>query len=650
MIGELPQKNRVESLYQPPLEVRELTQRIKKDYQIGYDLLRRPFREFNNKSLLTRMDLDQKAFNSYVEPQSSNPDESWRYNGVRPLTRNKIISIAAHVTASLIYPNVFAQDSDSKEDRLAAEVMRDLIEWNIRNSDYETTFLFGVVSALTNPAVVLEQGFYQAVQDVKFKTENGYDIQSLIDDVFSGFQTHVVPLDEFLIGNAYEYELQRQRFVIRRRFISYEEAAALYSNHENFKFVKPGVKTIYDDSSDTFYDLYDDELEDTLVEEATYYNRTEDVEIPFVNGIYHGEENTEGNPMRHRDYLNRPKYPFAKSGYEPIDEKRFFYYKSAVFKLANEQDLLDRMWRMTMDGTFLQMMPPVAIMGDEIVNSSVVFPGMTSGFSKDTKINPIQIGNASAGFNAIQAVEQSADESSQDPIRQGVSAAGSQTAYEISKLDQNARIQLGLFGKMIGTLVRDVGYLMIDDIIHHQTVGHMNETGGEGSLEYQTFLLPNQTIQGREVTKSIIFTDEYLAKEPTLEDSFKILKEQGGPDSETKIYKVNPLRFAKLKFQLFVDPDVLLPKNEAFEKAMNLEAYDRMIRDPYTNKRAVSQDFLVETFAKGKSDRYLLSSEKLLGMNLDETATPNGESMGKSSELVSQAVGSNSVNNLLAQG
>lgn len=648
MIGDIKDKN--VSDYQPPVEVRELTMRVRDDYQTGDDILNRPFREFNDKSVIQRMDLDQKAFNSYVDPMSGDPEESWRYNGVRPLTRNKIISIAAHVTAALIYPKVFAQNTNDKEDKAAASVMRDLIEWNIQNSDYELSFLYAVISALTNPAVILQEEFSEVMETIKVKSENGVSYQEIIDDVFSGFQMHIVPVDEFLITNPYEFHLQRQKSVIRRRFINYSEAEARYGDHENFKYVKPGVRTLYDDESGSFYDQKDDSLED-LCEEVIFYNRTEDLEVPFVNGIYHGDENVDHNMIKHRDQKGRPKYPFAKSGYEPIDEKRFFYYKSAVFKLANEQDVLDRMWRMAMDGTFLDTMPPVIISGDDQVDTGVVFPGQTTGFSKDTKATPLRVANPNSAFNAIQGIEQSASESSQDPSRAGLSQPGSQTAFETARIESNARTQLGLFGKMVAALVKDFGFLMIHDIIRYQTVGEAEEMmSGEIRMKFRSFVLPEQIENGKKVSKSIIFTDEFMGRTPTMQDSFNLLEEQGGPDADKKLYKVNPHLFSRLSFMITVDPDTLMPRNEAFEKAMNLEAYDRMILDPYTNKQAVSQDFLVETFAKGDSDRYMLSSEKLMGMNLDEAATPQRPvGGGNTSELVSQATGSNSVKSLMTQ-
>ena len=100
MIGDLlldKNKNPIAPVsdYQPPEPVTDLTSLIMRDYGIGIRIQRQTFAEFNDMSLLDRMDKDQKAFNSYVLPPSDDPDESWRWNGVRPVTRNKVMSIAA---------------------------------------------------------------------------------------------------------------------------------------------------------------------------------------------------------------------------------------------------------------------------------------------------------------------------------------------------------------------------------------------------------------------------------------------------------------------------------------------------------------------------------------------------------------------------
>ncbi len=641
------------SAYNPPIEVKNRTEQVKQDYEIGHTIMHRGWREFNDKSILEQMNSDQRAFNSYVPPRSNDPDESWRIQTVRPITRNKIISIAAQVTANLMVPKAFAQNTNDEEDKQAANVMNDLIEWTIKNSDYEYTMLHGIISALVNPALILKAEFAQVMQTIKAKNERGeITDKQVVDEILSGFQTHIVPVEELFIANIYEHEIQRQRFLIRRRFISFDEAEAIYGEFPNFKFVKPGVNVLFSEEDELFYEQKDDSLaRRDLVEEAIYYNRREDVQIPFINGVV-PDNAMINHSMLHRDNQNRPKYPFAKTGYEPIDEKRFFYFKSAVSKLGPDQNLVDTLYNMLMDGTFRLVMPSYAVFGDEDVDSSIAVPGTITNFSKNTKIEPIVNDmNIQAGFAALEKVESSITESSQDSSRAGVAGAGGRTAFEISRLEQNARIQLGLFGKMIAKLVIDFGNLMVDDILRHMTVGAAEELlGGQVRLKFRTFLLPDQTDRGKKVTKRIIFTDEFtgipLGDEEELKRSFALMEEEGGLDADKRIIKVNPALFAKLKFKIFVQADSILPKSEALEKVLNLEAYDRMIINPFTDQKAVTQDFLVEAFAKGESDKYMKKQE---AVPIQQGELPPGQAPGQTSPQVRRLSGSNIAADILNQ-
>ena len=619
MIGDLKTKkihgkevvDETPSNYKPPEPVIELTRQIIRDYGIGNQILNRVFKEFNDMSLLQRIDVDQKAFNSYVQPKSIDPNESWRWNGVRPITRNKVMSMAAHFVAQTIFPNVFAQNSQDEEDKEAANVMRMLIEWNIRNSDYELSFLYAVVSALVNPITYLQPEFNEATQTIKVKQPDGsIKKEEVPDDVVSGFKLNIVPADEILISNPYQFELQKQRFIIRRRFLDIDTAESLHGKHSNWEFVQPGVKAIFNEEDATFYDQKMDELQ-TLVEEVRYYNRKEDIEVVFVNNIYMGDVEVNNNPMQHRDNKNKPKYPYVKLGFEPIDEKRFFFYKSQVAKMADDQELYDRMWQMVMDGTFLEVMTPLAVSGGEKIDTNVVFPGGVTNIGRDTSITGIGQGrNLNAAYNAIGAIEGSMTESSQSPQRGGTPAKGQQTAREVLLLEQNARVQLGVFGKMIFTAIFQFGGLTVDLIIHHQTVGEAEEILGGGTrLKFRTFILPEQTEKGKKISKKIVF-DQSLAgrkmnKKDRIKEGFKMIKEKGGIDEKTQIYRVNPGLFARLNFMITITPDQLLPRNEAFERALKLEAHARMVQSPFADREAIDRDFLFEPLAKGDSSKYM---------------------------------------------
>lgn len=654
MIGTIDKKNDAPSLYKPSKEVRDFTGFVKQDYQSGWDNLHTPFEELNDMTVIDRMNLDQRTWNSYTEEGSNDPDEAWRWRGIRPITRSKILSIAAHSTAQIMIPEIFAQNDEDEEDKMLANVMRWMMKWNIKESNYEQSFLFAVIGALVNPVTFLQADYFEIMQTIKERGDNGEITEAeVLDEVMSGLQMNVLGADEVMVTNAYEFNHQKQKAVIRTRYIEYDDAKALYGGHEDFEVVSPGQETIFDAETGLFYDQFDEDLP-TLVKETTYYNRREDTQVAFIGGVYLGDSNVDANPMKHRDNRNAPKYPQAKTGYEPIDTKKFYYYKSAVNKLAHDQQLVDRMWQMRMDGTFLETMPPQALFGDGHVDSSVFFPGKVTSFGQDDKMEAIKTGgNLNATDSAIADIERSMAQSSISDVQSASGPSQQGTAFVFSQLQQNANTELGLFGKMLAPFVLDVGGLMMDNILQHQTIAEVEEiTGGNTRLKFRTFLVPDEKDGGKKVTRKIRFSEELMGRPMTdkqVKKRERALRNESDKIGDTRIYDVNPEKFQMLKYKLSINPDNMLPKNKAFEKVMNLEAYDRMIVDPVIGTdpeamTAVTRDFLVSTFAEGDADKYLPKDpSKVLGMDL----SGGDKKEAKTSAIVNEAAGNGSVKRLM---
>lgn len=646
-------KNRP-SLYNPSKAVKDTQVMVQEDYQIGHQIMNRSFREFNDRNVIEYLNDNQRAFNTYVPPRSSDPDESWRAQTVRPVTRNKIISIAAHVTTSIIIPSVWAQNSEDQEDKEAADVMKDLMEWTIDNSDYERKYIFGIISSLVAPAIIMEAEYVEVMQKIREKKKDGtYTEKEIIDEVMSGFNAHIVPVDEIYIANPYEHNIQRQRFLIRRKLISYPDAKALYEDHEDFKHVTPGVRHIFVDGENTFYEQDDEDLKGELVEMVVYYNRSKDLFLCYLNGILVTDYN-QPNPR------NDKLYPFAKSGFEPIDEGRFFYFKSCADKMGPDQELVDVLYNMVLDGTFLALMPPMALYGNEEIGSSVFVPGMVTSLREDSKLDTI--GGRSdlrGGLEAINLVERSLSESSADPILSGNQPTNDRaTAFQVSSQQQNAQISLTLFSKMIGFLVVDFGHLMVGDILQHMTVGEVAQITDTGTaMKYKSFVLPDKIEDGKKVSKKIEFTNKYAAepedytKDRMMEDSFDVLEEEMKYEGKVKIKKVNPAVFTMLKFKLKVTPDIMRKKNEALEKALNLEAYDRLIQNPNVDQVSVTRDFLVDTYRPGEGDKYMAKQLPPAQGDPADLGNPNQPSAlkGINSNITGQMTGSNSLSALLSK-
>lgn len=549
------------SAYQPAEEVKKLSERISQDYGIAFNLQNKKFTEFNDSSLLQRADIDQKRWNAYRQPASMDIDEAWRWNGIRPITRNRIIGIVAQMTSKIIVPAPYAQNDQDEIDIMAAQVMRDLMEYDIRNSNYVDNYIMWITDALVNPAAYLGVGFFESMQTVKEENDGKISKKDVLDGVFSGFQTFNIPLDEVLIGNYYQKALDRQRFIVRRRYIDYDEAKSLKGEHENFDYVQPGLRTFYDSGTTMFYQTFDQTLA-TLCEETTYYNRLEDIEVQFLNGIYVGDKDVEANMIKHRDNENRPKYNFGVLGYEDISS-RFFFYKSAAWKLGDDDELVIRTEQLLADATFLETMTPTITTGQGQMSEAIMIPGKNTAFENpQVKVEPIKLGSTlSSAFNLLLKKERDMSESSQDPMMTGVQTQP-KTASEAMLLAQNAKIALGRFGNMLAGSLKKVGGLMIDVILQHQTVGDIEETSdGQTVQKFKTFILTNSGEQG--LNKKIMFKPEMMGQtltpEQEMAQAHDLLSQEGGVESTNRIYEVNPEAWRKLKYFLEVDVEELLP-------------------------------------------------------------------------------------------
>ena len=108
------------SSYNPNKTIKERTKQVMRNLQDAWSIRNRPFEEFNNYSLIDRINMDRQSFNQYIYTEARDASDAWKSRAFRPIVRNKIMTIAAHITASIIYPKIYAQNDQDMEDRDAA--------------------------------------------------------------------------------------------------------------------------------------------------------------------------------------------------------------------------------------------------------------------------------------------------------------------------------------------------------------------------------------------------------------------------------------------------------------------------------------------------------------------------------------------------
>lgn len=598
--------------YIPTDAEKALRAMILQHFTLGYTNMYTPRVEFNDLSVIERTMVDQMAFNTYQpnngEGYPGDAANNWRSRAVRPIVRNKCISIAAHATAQLIFPKIFAWDNQSDSQQDAAQVMMDLMEWAADQSNYPMTSLYATLSALVNPCSIVYTEFADIFRTVKRGKEDGeWTKETIQDEILSGFKDAIISPDEMYIENFFEPDIQKQSWLVWRRVISYQMAEGIFGQNDNFKsFVKPGMQVVFNDANQSFYWAYDPNMRPYMVEWVRYYNRQLDLEVDMVNGVIVCDPE---QPIRRNDKL----YPFAKFGYELINN-RCFYYKSLAFKTTHDAQIINTLYPMIVDGTYLNLMPPFVNTGEDIIGSDVIVPGQAITLKgENAQLSPIKVAtDLKSGMDTLFKVEESITQSSGDQMSSS-DQTSHVTAYAIAQDQKQESIILGLFVQMISSFVKQYGRLRLGDIMQFMTIADVDKLVDDPELIYKTFLIQNRKVDGQNRTRKIQFDSslptEPISQEDHLKLSYEALK-NGGLNGKTELWRVNPELFRNLKYMIVVSPDVMNPMSQDVERAYNLEVYDRAVQNPAANQQAVLELLLQSTPTTQKDPKKFIAQEQ----------------------------------------
>lgn len=648
------------SAYNPPLEVKQLFAKVQRDYQTAWALQHRGLDEFDGYSLLQRAKIDQETFAAFVGLEYESRNKRWRWKGRKHTARNKIISILAHMIAGMLFPYVFAQNDNDEEDKITARAMRILVEEKLRKAGYELKFFYSVLSALVNPAVWIEVEYVEELTTIRERMKNGeMSVRQVVDEAVSGLLLHIVPIDEIMPGDYYSGtgDVQSLPNIFRVRRISYDKARGKYAGKyfdngkDVFDYVQAGKTKWMQDNSEgdlTLFDIEADDADQNFVQEITVYYRKEDLELKWVGGVgMFDHTRPYDSPFHHRrmtclkdkSWCTVPIYPFAMSGFEPIDPTgRFLWFKSGAFKEYWDDRKITELDRMLVDGIKLDIFKPMFLSGIAKIDQTVMAPGATVALPVNASATAYSLGsNLVQAYNSIVEAGKDMSESTMDKVMQGVTEKGV-TATQTIEARQNARIFLGVFGFMIANLVKQIGELTMDCVIAYDTVGDL-EGFANGSLvmKYRTFLAQSKE-NGKNVTNRMVFTDKYmgrkLTKERKREIEWNLYEQSGGEESDQRIWMLNPYKFARTRYSMFIDADQIVSKSMGTDRLQKHEAFEKLMDPrvaPFIDPEAVVSDFVIEEYAEGDPDRYKrkAGTEEMIQAMMSQAAPGQGTSPQK---------------------
>jgi len=642
MIGDSNEYDARPSAYHPTKAIKNFTKDVQECYAQGDEILNRGWTELNGRTVIDDMNRGQMMFNAFVDESSEDDNDDWEWKGTRSKARNKGIAVHASLTAAYIVPTFLAQNEDDQGDEDMSEFMRGIVEWMIENSDYKPNFLNFVTAMETDPVVYLGAEYNEVMQTIKDYDEDGkMTKKQIIDEVFSGFNAPVYTADQVLVSNAYERDLQKHKRLIKRRWIEYDTASAMYGDKEYFNHVEAGMRTIFNADDGRFYDVKDDD-HPSLVEECTFLDRRGDTECCFLGGIYMGDTDVKRNRIRHRDNFNAPKYNLVPFRFNTIGS-HFFYGKSMMNAMQWDNMLYDEATRIYMNRALLEAEPPTAVTGVDSVDSEVIFPKAVIPLSdKDSKItNLLPPSNMGPLLKGLEMTEDSMSEGSLNDTETGQLPPAEQKAYIVAKASANAKKIISGVAKQLGWSTARYGDLMKDIAIQHLTIPMLDEISGDTSrLKYRKFILENRNVNGKNVNKEYRFDEDLMGTEMSDEekDSYNLtlLKESGYPREKKAIYVANPEIFSRLKYLTRADFEELFPRNQEAMQGILSNLYAQLNADPMIEREALLREYMYSIF-KSKGNKFI-AKKPMQGMgglpaqtptNTGKLPTPAGAAIDK---------------------
>jgi hypothetical protein len=586
--------------WQPTDLEREVRGQILKDFALGYQTMYRPRVEFNDLSTLQRDQVDSMAFNTF-QPNNGEPAEgdvanSWRSNAIRPIERNKCISMAGHAAGRLGFLRLQATDVEANPDDDAAMVLNSAMDWVNATYFPKEFWLHSILQSEVSPACIVHHEYRQVYRKMKTdrNKDGSWNTKMVLDEANSGFIATIVPTDQLYIENIFEKDEQKQRFLIWRRVQSHDQLYAKYSGKKNWEYVKKGMQLMFNDPNQGFYYAYDPALRGELCEEMVYWTKENGGSmVTVVNGIIIGEAD-EKNPRE--DGL----YPFAKWYYSWIRDN-FFYGKSLVFAVSHDANIINTLYPVLVDGAIIDTMKPMKYIGKDSIDSDVIIPGATVNLRDengklDPLLPPLQTGNL---LSALGEVEKSLDQTANTQATPQ-NRPGQITAYEISQREQQLQQDLGPFySELIGASVK-MTRLVEGDVLQYMTVADIDQMqGAKAGLKYKSFLVDLKSSDSKAKRRKVQFETIGDDVDP-LAASYDLLDEQGGMDAETEIVKADPRRIRALKYSMIMTDEVLHAKSDDVRFKQNLELFDKVIAAeaaaPGTNNiREVEKKLLFST-------------------------------------------------------
>jgi len=376
-----------------------------------------------------------------------------------------------------------------------------------------------------------------------------------------------------------------------------------------------------------------------MVEEIRYMNKWTNDFMIILNGVMMLPVTQDGAfPLS--SISGTCEYPIAMSVVEPISN--FAYGKSIPAKTKVDQAVFDEMLKALVLKTRKSYFPPLANNTGQVLSKRVLWAGNIEDDINPEKLQPIgdNSGVTQSEFNAMQFYQTVIDRKSVNPIMEGQSQSGSQTAREIVEQKQQSMMRMGLVILGVKHLEQQLGALRLKNILKNWTepIEDLKER------IYRTITIDSSFDDGTEGKRVVSFT-ENLPDDTQVYAEEELIKKATGKNVRRNY--INPKILKGMELKWFVNVTPTEKSSNALKQAQFEESVQKALAIFAPLGKMPNLDYLATRWAtnQGEDPDRFWSQEQ--GM-------PQGMPMGMPNQLSSQMTPSQpqqpSLNSMLQAG
>ena len=541
---------------------------LNRDIQIMCDLretFMRKYPELDDMNRAQYYESNRKKDLSYI-PAKKNKQETRIVTGT---TREKDTTLLSTLLNLNAVPDVTAFD---EEDMVVAELgdnMSDLIKKSREVEDWQKKRPIIYREMISQGDVFVEETYIEEFRDVPLERVEWNPLTDGVSElsfkhrlkkIHSGCSSRMVRGNMVYLGDMTIEYIEDQDIVAVCTIIPRGVAMSRYSQWERWKYVPEVIDTV--DNLEHAAGLYSQNwsmfnTDKHSVSEVRLWVKSANHYAIYLNGI----------PMLPCNYPMTSLWPsgdlpWAQGKLEPISG--FAISKSQPSKTKVDQEVIDELTTLMIDGIRQQRKPPMGYSGDKVFSPGIFLAGsMTQNVSKNTFhsiLPPEALGLSNSEFSFYNLIKESINEKTTNEVYSGQGQGDVDTLGQAEIMQQQQLQKLGAAMDGVVNLERRLAWLRIDNVIFNWTapLDSSLEEVQEGVLgrvnNYRKLSVDTSLEDGQSGIKAFRFQDQDFPEvEDVYQEEERLTKEQG---KAVRIKYINPevLRSKKYKWFIIVNP------------------------------------------------------------------------------------------------